>query len=285
MSEKDLQPPQHQEKQPGERSEMTPLPVTERDDYVPSGKLKGKTAIITGGDSGIGRAVSILFAKEGADVAIVYLDEHRDAGETKERVEATGRRCRLFSGDVGEPAFCAEVVEKTVAEYGRLDILVNNAGEQHAYEAVTDIAPEQLDRTFRTNVYSMFYFIQAALPHMQEGSAIVNSTSVTAYQGHPKLIPYSATKGAITALTRSLAVSLADKGIRVNGVAPGPVWTPLIPASFSEEKVRQFGSGTLVGRSGEPVEVAPSYLFLACEDAAFITGQVIHPNGGRIING
>ncbi len=285
MSEDHLQPPQHQEKQPGERSGMSPKPVTERENYTPSGKLAGKAAIVTGGDSGIGRAVSILFAKEGADVAIAYLDEHTDARKTRERVEKAGRRCLTFSGDVGDPNFCKKVVAETVSRFGRLDVLVNNAGEQHAYESVLDIAPEQIERTFRTNIFSMFYFIQAALPHLKEGGAVINSTSVTAYQGHPKLIPYACTKGAITALTRSLAVRLADDGIRVNGVAPGPVWTPLIPASFSEEKVARFGSGTLMNRSGEPVEIAPSYLFLACEDASFMTGQVLHPNGGRIING
>jgi NAD(P)-dependent dehydrogenase (short-subunit alcohol dehydrogenase family) len=220
-----------------------------------------------------------------SDVAVVYLDEHENANETRERVERAGRKCLLFPGDAADLAFCKKVVEETVSAYGRLDVLVNNAGEQHPYEEVTDIAPDQLDRTFQTNVYSMFYFAQAALPHLKEGSAIINSTSVTAYQGHPTLIPYSATKGAIASLTRCLAINLSGKGIRVNGVAPGPVWTPLIPASFSEEKVRSFGSGTLIGRSGEPVEVAPSYLFLASEDASFMTGQVLHPNGGRIING
>ncbi len=280
-----LQPPQHQEKQPGERSEMTPVPKTERDDYRPSGKLQDKVAIVTGGDSGIGRAVSILFAKEGADVVIVYLDEHGDARDTKRRVEKAGRKCLTLSGDVGNPDFCKEVVQETVAAFGKLDILVNNAGEQHAYESIADVTPEQLERTFHTNIFSMVYFVQAALPYLEDGGVIVNSTSVTAYQGHPKLIPYACTKGAITALTRSLAVSLADKNIRVNGVAPGPVWTPLIPASFSEGKVEQFGKSTLMGRSGDPVEIAPSYLFLACEDASFMSGQVLHPNGGRIVNG
>jgi NAD(P)-dependent dehydrogenase (short-subunit alcohol dehydrogenase family) len=283
--EQQLQPPQHQDKQPGERSEMTPKPKTENDDYKPSGKLRDKVAIITGGDSGIGRAVSILFAKEGADVAIVYLDEHADAKDTMGRVKQAGRRCLTLSGDVGDPEFCKEAVQETVKAFGKLDILINNAGEQHAYESVADVTPEQLERTFRTNIFSMFYLVQAALPHLENGGVIVNSTSVTAYEGHPKLIPYACTKGAITVLTRSLAMSLADKKIRVNGVAPGPVWTPLIPASFNENKVETFGKSTLMGRSGDPVEIAPSYLFLASEDASFMTGQVLHPNGGRIVNG
>ncbi len=280
-----LQPPQHQDKQPGERSEMEPTPVTERDDYKAAGKLEGKVALVTGGDSGIGRAVSILFAKEGADVAVVYLDEHEDARDTKERVEKTGRKCLTFAGDVGDPEFCGEVVRKTADAFGTIDILVNNAGEQHSYESIADVTPERLERTFKTNIFSMFYLVQAALPYLEGGGVIVNSTSVTAYEGHPKLIPYSCTKGAITTFTRSLAISLADKNIRVNGVAPGPVWTPLIPASFSESKVETFGKNTLFGRAGQPVEIAPSYLFLACEDSSFVTGQVIHPNGGRIVNG
>jgi NAD(P)-dependent dehydrogenase (short-subunit alcohol dehydrogenase family) len=280
-----LQPPQHQDKQPGERSRMEPTPVSERDDYKARGKLEGKVAVVTGGDSGIGRAVSILFAKEGADVAIVYLDEHEDARDTKERVEKTGRKCLTFAGDIGNPEFCREVVRKTADAFGTIDILVNNAGEQHSYESIADVTPEQLERTFKTNIFSMFYFVQAALPYLEGGGVIVNSTSVTAYEGHPKLIPYSCTKGAITTFTRSLAISLADKNIRVNGVAPGPVWTPLIPASFSEGKVEKFGSNTLVGRAGQPVEIAPSYLFLACEDSSYVTGQVLHPNGGRIVNG
>ncbi len=279
------QPPQHQDKQPGERSKMTPLPKTEDDDYRPSGKLQDKVAIITGGDSGIGRAVSILFAKEGADVAIVYYDEHEDARDTQERVEKTGRRCISISGDLGDPSFSKVVVEKTLDTFGTLDILVNNAGEQHAYQSIADVTPEDLQRTFQTNIFSMFYMIQSALPSLGEGSIIINTTSVTAYQGHPTLVPYACTKGAITTLTRSLAISLAERNIRVNGVAPGPVWTPLIPASFDESKVEKFGKNTLLGRPGEPVEIAPCYLFLASEGASYMTGQVLHPNGGRIING
>ena len=284
-NDQQLQPPQHQDKQPEESSEMRPVPKTERDDYKASGKLQNKAVIVTGGDSGIGRAVSILFAKEGADVAIVYLDEHEDAQDTKERVESTGRRCLTIAGDIGDPEFCQETVQKTVDTFGKLNILINNAAEQQVYESIADVTPEQLERTFRTNIYSMFYFVQAALPHLKEDGVIINSTSVTAYAGHAELIPYACTKGAITVLTRSLALNLASQGIRVNGVAPGPVWTPLIPSSFSESKVATFGKNTIMGRSGDPVEIAPSYLFLACEDSSFMTGQVLHPNGGRIING
>ncbi len=278
-------PTQQQAKQPGDQHKMQPAPVTERDDYRSSGRLEGKVALVTGGDSGIGRAVSILFAKEGANVAIVYLDEHRDAQVTRDRVERAGRSCLTLAGDVGDPAFCREAVERTVEAFGRIDVLVNNAAEQHAYDSIADIPPADLEWTFRTNIFSMFYMVQSALPHLRAGSAIVNSTSVTAYQGHPQLIPYACTKGAIAVFTRSLARSLADKGIRVNGVAPGPIWTPLIPASFPPEKVETFGADTLFKRPGEPVEVAPSYLFLACEDSSFMTGQVLHPNGGRIVNG
>ncbi len=278
-------PPQRQEKQPGERSPMTPEPISENDNYRPSDKLKDKIAIITGGDSGIGRAVSILFAKEGADVAIVYLDEHEDARDTQRQVEKTGRRCLCLSGDIGDPTFCRSAVEKTVKTFGDVDILINNGAEQHAYESILDIKVEELKKTFETNIFSMFYMIQAAFPYLENGGKIVNSTSVTAYEGHPALIPYACTKGAILALTRSLARSLAKNNIRVNGVAPGPVWTPLIPASFDEEKIESFGKSTLMGRAGQPVEIAPCYLFLASDDSSYMTGQVLHPNGGRIVNG
>ncbi|MFO7605972.1 MAG: SDR family oxidoreductase [Desulfurivibrionaceae bacterium] len=281
--EPNMEPPQ--EKQPGERSRMESVPITEDENYRGSDKLKDKVVLVTGGDSGIGRAVSILFAKEGADIAIIYHDEHQDAEDTRKRVEELGRRCVTLAGDVGAPEFSRQAVEKTIDTLGKLDILVNNAGEQHSYDKVTDITPEQLERTFRTNIFSMFYFVQAALAHFKEGGVIINSSSVTAYEGHPKLIPYSSTKGAITTLTRSLAITLADQGIRVNGVAPGPIWTPLIPASFSKEKIKKFGENTLFGRVGQPVEIAPSYLFLACADSSYMTGQVLHPNGGRIVNG
>jgi NAD(P)-dependent dehydrogenase (short-subunit alcohol dehydrogenase family) len=277
-------PPQKQERQPGIESGMTPRPHAEDGNYRGSDKLKGKAALITGGDSGIGRAVAIAFAKEGADVVIAYLNEHSDAEETKKRVEQEGRRCIAIAGDIGDEKFCQEAVRKTVSELGKLDILVNNAAEQHTQEDFVDITAEQMERTFRTNIFSMFYLTRAALPHMGEGSCIVNSTSVTAYRGSPHLIDYASTKGAIVAFTRSLALNLADRKIRVNGVAPGPIWTPLIPASFEEEKVEKFGQNVALGRPGQPEEVAPSYVFLASDDSSYMTGQVLHPNGGEIIN-
>jgi len=277
-------PPQQQD-QPGEQSRMSPEPTSDKLDYIPAGKLNGKAALVTGGDSGIGRAVAILFAREGADLAIVYLEEHADARDTYRKVEETGRRCILIDGDVGDPEFCREAVHKTVDAFGKIDILVNNAGEQHVRQGIEDITPEQLQRTFSTNIFSMFYMVQSALPHMAEGGTIINSTSVTAYQGHPTLIDYAATKGAIVAFTRSVSLDLIDRGIRVNAVAPGPVWTPLIPASFDEEKVSRFGLNTPMGRAGQPGEIAPCYVFLACGDSSYMNGQVLHPNGGRIVNG
>ena len=277
-------PPQHQDRQPGLESEMTPKPRAEDAQYRGSGKLQGKVALITGGDSGIGRAVAILYAREGADVAIIYLDEHQDANESKRQVEAESRRCLLIAGDIGEPAFCEQAVEQTISELGKLDIVVNNAAEQHPQKKLEDISPEQLERTFRTNIFAMFYLTQAALKHLGEGAAIVNTTSVTAYRGSPALVDYASTKGAIVAFTRSLALQLADRKIRVNGVAPGPIWTPLIPSTFDEEKVSTFGGDVPMKRPGQPEEVAPSYVFLASDDSSYITGQVIHPNGGEIIN-
>lgn len=285
MPEQQLQPPQHQPHQPGREHEMTPQPESRARDYRAADKLRGKAAIVTGGDSGIGRAVSVAFAKEGADVAVVYLEEHEDAAETRRLVEETGRRCLLIAGDVADRSFCDTAVHRAVSAFGRLDILVNNAAEQHVVESLEDLSDEQLHRTFATNIFSHFYMTRAALKHMTEGAAIINTTSVTAYQGHEKLIDYAATKGAIVALTRSLAQALAERGIRVNGVAPGPIWTPLIPASFPEEKVERFGGNTLLGRAGQPDEVAPCYVFLASDDASYMTGQVLHPNGGRIVNG
>ena len=276
---KETLPPQHQDRQPGRESAMTPKP-----DYAPrfrgSGRLEGKVALITGGDSGIGRAVAVLFAREGADVAIVYLDEGEDAKEAARLVEREGRRCVAIAGDVGRPEFCAKAVETTVSELGRLDVLVNNAAEQHPQKDMADISPEQIDRTFRTNIYGYFFMTQAALPHLKKGASIVNTTSVTAYRGSPDLLDYSATKGAIVAFTRSLAQKLVKDGIRVNGVAPGPIWTPLIPSTFPEDKVTSFGANTPMQRPGQPNEVASCFLFLACEDASYITGSVLHPNGG-----
>jgi NAD(P)-dependent dehydrogenase (short-subunit alcohol dehydrogenase family) len=242
-------------------------------------------ALITGGDSGIGRAVAIAFAREGADIAIVYLNEHKDAEETKRLVEKEGRRCLTIAGDVGHEQFCQDSVARTVESLGRLDILVNNAAEQHPQDSIEKITADQLERTFRTNIFSCFYMTKAAVPHLREGSAIVNTTSVTAYKGNPQLLDYSSTKGAIVAFTRSLALGLAEKGIRVNGVAPGPIWTPLIPSTFPKEKVETFGSNVPLKRVGQPEEVAPSYVFLASGDASYMTGQVLHPNGGTIVNG
>lgn len=251
--------------------------------YPGVGKLSGKAAIITGGDSGIGRAVAVAFAREGADVLISYLDEHKDAEETKSLVEAEGRRCVLLPGDIGDEKHCRTIVEKAVEEFGHLEILVNNAAEQHAADSIEDISAEQLERTFRTNLFSMFYMCKAALKHLKEGATIINTTSVTAYKGKPQLLDYACTKGAIVALTYSLAEPLAEKGIRVNAVAPGPIWTPLIPASFSAEKVAEFGCNTPLKRPGQPHEVAPCYVFLACEDSSYMTGQVLHPNGGTVV--
>lgn len=278
-------PPQTQNKQPGIEAEMSPRPRAEDQRYQGSGKLKDKVALITGGDSGIGRAVAICYAKEGADVAIVYLDEHNDAEETKRQVEEEGRRCVRIAGDVGDETFCRKAVERAVKELGRLDVLVNNAAQQYPQKSIEDISAEQLELTFRVNIFSFFFMTKAALPHLKEGSAIINTTSVTAYRGSPQLLDYSATKGAIVAFTRSLSQALIEKGIRVNGVAPGPIWTPLIPASFEEEKVANFGSNTPMKRVGQPEEVAPCYVFLASNDSSYIAGQILHPNGGEVING
>lgn len=277
-------PPQHQEHQPGIESNMEPNPISDGS-YKASNRLQGKVAIITGGDSGIGRATAIDFAKEGADIAIVYLNEHEDARETERRVKETGRRCLLIAGDVGDEEFCKNTIDKTVREFGHIDILVNNAGEQHPENDLEKITAEQLERTFRTNIFAYFFMAKAALPHLHPGSVIINTTSVTAYRGNPKLLDYSATKGAIVAFTRSLALSLAEKGIRVNGVAPGPIWTPLIPSTFSREHVEKFGQNVPLKRPGQPEEVAPCYVFLASEDSSYMTGQVLHPNGGEMVNG
>lgn len=278
-------PAQRQARQPGIESLMHPRPVSKSTHHKGSGKLDGKVALITGGDSGIGRAVAVLFAREGANVAIVYLDEHEDAKETKRLVAAEGRKCALIPGDIGYESVCRDAVEQTVNELGRFDILVNNAAEQHPQENIEDIDREQLERTFRTNIFGMFFMTKAAMKHLKKGSAIVNTTSVTAYEGNANLIDYAATKGSIVAFMRSLAKSLAGKGIRVNGVAPGPIWTPLIPSTFPPEKVANFGKDVPLGRPGQPEEVAPCFLFLASQDASYMTGQILHPNGGEVVNG
>ncbi|PTA67217.1 SDR family oxidoreductase [Deinococcus arcticus] len=278
-------PAETQKQQPGVEADMSLAPVVIREGYRGSDKLAGKVALITGGDSGIGRAVAVHFAREGADVAIVYLDEDGDARATLAMIEAEGRRGLLLAGDVGDPAFCQSAVQRTVDTLGGLNVLVNNAAEQHPQKSVADITPEQLERTFRTNIFAMFYLVQAALPHLKAGDCIVNTTSVTAYRGSPELLDYSSTKGAIVAFTRSLSGNLAEQKIRVNAVAPGPIWTPLIPSTFDAEKVGSFGQDVPLGRAGQPAEVAPAFVFLASEDSTYITGQVIHPNGGELING
>ena len=279
-------PAQSQDQKPAHESEMTPKPVYDRDSYQGSDKLKGKVALITGGDSGIGRSVAVLYAKEGADVAIVYLDEHEDAKKTKELVEAQGQKCVLIPGDISGEQFCHEAVQKTVDELGRLDILVNNAAEQYMEDPQTleDIDSARLGSIFSTNIFSMFYFCKAAIPHLKEGSTIINTTSINAYKGNAALLSYSTTKGAILAFTRSLSQSLLEKGIRVNGVAPGPIWTPFIPDAFPAEKVEGFGKQVPMKRPGQPVEVATSFVFLASDDSSYFAGQVLHPNGGAVVN-
>lgn len=273
-------PPQHQSTQPGIESKMNPRPVFHDPNYVGSGKLKGKVAIITGGDSGIGRAVAVRFAQEGASVTISYLNEQTDAFETKEIVESYGARCLLIPGDIRDETVCQSIVQQTTKQLGGLDILINNAAEQHPQKGIEQISKDQLYRTFETNVFSFFYLTKAALPYLKRGSSIINTTSVTAYEGNEQLIDYSATKGAITTFTRSLSKSLVGKGIRVNNVAPGPIWTPLIPASFDEQKVATFGANTPMKRPGEPLELASAYVFLASEESSYMTGQTIHINGG-----
>lgn len=276
-------PPQHQNQQPGFEYLMDPRPVFDKPKKAK--KLEGKTAIITGGDSGIGRAVSVLFAKEGANVVIVYLNEHQDAEETKQYVEKEGVKCLLIAGDVGDEAFCNDVVGQASQVFPSIDILVNNAAEQHVQPSIEKITSHQLIRTFQTNIFSMFYLTKAVLPHLKKGSSIINTASITAYKGNKTLIDYSATKGAIVTFTRSLSQSLVQQGIRVNAVAPGPIWTPLIPASFAAKDVEVFGSDVPMERPGQPVEVAPSYLYLASDDSTYVTGQTIHVNGGTIVNG
>jgi NAD(P)-dependent dehydrogenase (short-subunit alcohol dehydrogenase family) len=277
-------PPQPQSP-PGQQHKMQPKPQAEKAGQPGSGKLAGKVAIVTGGDSGIGRAVAVEFAKEGADLIVVYLNEHADAEETKRLVEEKGKKCLLIAGDVGEEKFCFLIIEKAISAYGKLDILVNNAAEQHPQESIENLSEQQLVKTFRTNIFSYFFMTKAALPHLEKvKGTIINTSSVTAYRGSKNLLDYSSTKGAIVAFTRSLSHALADKGIRVNGVAPGPIWTPLIPSTFPSEKVETFGSDVPMKRAGDPSEVSPCYLFLASDDSSYMTGQFLHPNGGEIIN-
>ena len=274
-----------QNHQPGVEAQMDPRPEYIKAGYKAAGKLQDKVALITGGDSGIGRAVAVHYAREGADVAIVYLEESEDAEETKSLVQAEGRQCLLIQGDVKDREFCRSAVEKTVDELGKLNILVNNAGVQIPQKEFQDITEEQLELTFKTNIFAYFHFATAALDHLNDGDCIINTTSVTAYRSSPNLIDYSSTKGAITTFTRSLATNLVKKNIRVNAVAPGPVWTPLIVSTFDEEKIKDFGSETAMNRAGQPSELGPAYVFLASDDASFITGQVIHINGGEVVNG
>jgi NAD(P)-dependent dehydrogenase (short-subunit alcohol dehydrogenase family) len=285
MSDDQTLPAQHQTEQPGSETQMQPQPESINEYYQAARKLEGLVAIVTGGDSGIGRAVALHFAREGANVAIVYLDEHDDAASTRDQIHAMGRGCLLFAGDAADKDFCKGVVDNCLAEWKRLDVLVNNAGEQHPQDSLEDISEEQWEQTFRTNIFAMFQLTKAVLPHLNAGASIINTTSITAYKGNATLLDYSSTKGAITSFTRSLALNLAKRGIRVNAVAPGPIWTPLIPSTFTAEKVAQFGSNTPMGRPGQPSEVAPAYVYLASADSSYVSGQVIHVNGGTVVNG
>ena len=285
MADENQTLPPQQQPEPGKEGLMNPRPEFRGEDYKAAGKLQGKVAIITGGDSGIGRSVAVLFAREGADVAILYHDQHQDADQTRKVVEEQGRICLTFAGDVADRDVCRKVVDETLAKFGKLDILVNNAAEQHPQKGLEDISEEQWEKTFRTNIFGMFQMTKAALPHLKEGASIINTTSVTAYKGSPQLLDYSATKGAITAFTRSLSMNLAERGIRVNGVAPGPIWTPLIPSTFDADKVAEFGANVPFKRPGQPDEVAPAYVYLASSDASYVSGQVIHVNGGTVVNG
>lgn len=280
-----VRPPIHEDGLPGSEASLDPKPEWQPR-YPGSGRLKGKVAIVTGADSGIGRAVAVLFAREGAKVAIAYLNENEDAARTRKLCEAEGSEALTFSGDLGDPEVAHALVDLVIGDWGRLDILVNNAGEQHPDKDIRDITADQLQRTFQTNIFSMFYLVQAARKHLRPGAAIVNCTSITSYKGEPELLDYSSTKGAITAFTRALSEQLVSEGIRVNAVAPGPIWTPLNPCGgASEEKLEHFGENTPMGRPGQPNEVAPSFLFLACEDSSYMSGQVLHPNGGTVVNG
>lgn len=278
-------PPQHQNQQPGHEDAMRPVPESDMAHYTGSGKLAGQVAIVTGGDSGIGRAVAIGFAKEGADIVIAYLNETEDADYTCDKVRAAGAKCHAIMGDIGDETFSRRVVDETVDRFGGIHILVNNAAEQHPQERFEDVSRAQLEHTFRTNIFAMFDLVRHALPHMQAGACVINTASVTAYKGHKQLVDYSATKGAIVAFTRSLALQLSERGIRVNAVAPGPIWTPLIPSTFDADHVAEFGKNVPMQRAGQPDEVAPCFIFLASRDASYMSGQVLHPNGGLPING
>ncbi|CQR47007.1 General stress protein 39 [Paraliobacillus sp. PM-2] len=281
---KKIHPKQQQNRQPGLEIDMDPKPIFDNGNYQGSGKLNNKVAVITGGDSGIGRAVSLYFAKEGANIAIIYYDEHQDAEETKKKIEKEGASCLLISGDIADSTFCKNAVEQVIKKFKSIDVLVNNAAVQYPQKDITLISDEQLERTFRVNIFSYFYMIKMCLPYMKEGSTIINSSSITAYKGNANLIDYSSTKGAITTLTRSLSQSLLSKQIRVNSVVPGPVWTPLIPSSFDETTVSEFGSDNPMHRPAQPYELAPAYVFLASNDSSYVTGQTLHVNGGVIVN-
>ena len=274
---------QHQNVQPGMEYEMKPAPIFENPNYVTSNKLKDKVVIISGGDSGIGRAISVLFAKEGADIVINYLNEHEDANYTKKIIEECGRRCLLISGDLRDENLSSYIVDTTLKTFGKIDVLINNCGIQFPQNSILDISSKQLKDTFETNIFTFFYLTRAVLPHLKANSSIINTTSITAFTGNEKLIDYSATKGAITTFTKSLALSLANQSIRVNAVSPGPIWTPLIPSSFNRQEVEIFGTKTPLGRAGQPFELAPAYLYLASDDSGFMTGQIIHVNGGTIV--
>ncbi|WP_121612503.1 SDR family oxidoreductase [Mesobacillus foraminis] len=283
QEEKTLFPPQHQDEHPGMEYLMNPLPVYDDKQYTGSHKLKDKVALISGGDSGIGRAVALAFAKEGADVVFVYYNETKDAEETKDLITSLGRKCLSLPGDLADESFCKQAVQKTIETFGNLHVLVNNAAVQYVQNGLESISSDQMLRTFQVNVFGMFYLTKAALPHMDKNSSIINTTSLSAYEGNPKLIDYSATKGAIVSFTRSLAKSLAGKGIRVNGIAPGKVWTPLIPSSFPAEQVAKWGANTAMKRAGQPVEFGPAYVFLASNDSSYMTGQILHLNGGLFV--